>query len=182
MNYDVEPLASHHDRAAFSCAASSLNDYIHRQAGQDMKRDLAACYVLCPRTSPIIIGYYTLTATSVEFTALPLELVKKSGRYPLVPAILLGRLAVDSKFTGQGMSTILLLDALRHTLHTGVGVKLLIVDALNERAAAFYERREFRRFEANPLRLYMPVSKVRDIFPGEGDEADQANAEKRGNP
>ncbi len=65
----------------------------------------------------------------------------------------------------------LLLNALRRTLRTGIGVKLMIVDALNKGVVAFYERREFRRLEGNPLRLYLPLSKVRDIFPGEGADA-----------
>lgn len=166
-NYLIERLASHHDRAAFSCGEPSLDAYIHRQAGQDMKRDLAVCYVLCPHDSSTIIGYYTLSAASVELTSLPPELAKKSGRYHVVPAVLLGRLAVDSRFAGQGMGAILLLHALRRALRAGIGVKLVIVDALNQNAANFYEHHGFRRFQDSPQRLYMPLSTVRDIFPGE---------------
>lgn len=165
MSLTIEPLASYHDRAAFSCGEPALDAYIRQQAGQDVKRDLAACYVLCEQGSVTIIGYYTLSATSVELTALPPELAKRSGRYALVPAILLGRLAVDNRFQGQDMSTLLLLDALRRALHTGVGVKLIVVDALNERAAAFYERRQFRRFADQPRRLYLTLSTVREVFP-----------------
>jgi len=173
MNPRIEPLAPHHDRASFSCGEQTLDAYIQRQAGQDMRRDLAACYVLCAQGSSEIIGYYTLSATSVELTELPRDLAKTSGRYQLVPAVLLGRLAVATTFAGQGMSTVLLLNALRRTLRTGIGVKLMIVDALNEGVVAFYERREFRRLESSSLRLYLPLSKVRDIFPEE--EADAAD-------
>ena len=163
--YVIEPLGPHHDRKTFSCGEPSLDAYIQRQAGQDVKRDLAACYILCPPASAAIVGYYTLSASSVELTELPLELAKQSGRYPLIPAVLRGRLAVDQRYHGQGMSSLLLVDALRRALRAGVGVKLVLVDALHEHAAAFYEHFEFRRFEATPLRLYLPVSTIRDLFP-----------------
>ncbi len=100
MNPRIEPLAPHHDRAAFSCGEQTLDAYIQRQAGQDMRRDLAACYVLCAQGSSEIIGYYTLSATSVELTELPRDLAKTSGRHQLVPAVLLGRLAVATTFAG----------------------------------------------------------------------------------
>ena len=174
MDYAIEPLAPQHDRAAFSCGEPSLDAYIQRQAGQDVKRDLAACYILCARGSPEVIGYYTLSAYSIEQPELPPELAKQSGRYRLVPAILLGRLAVATRFQGQGMSTILIADALRRALRTGVGVKLVVVDAPNERAASFYERRNFRRFEDHPLRLYLLTSKIREMFPSEGKEPNDA--------
>ncbi len=174
MDYVVEPLAPQHDRAAFSCGEPSLDAYIQRQAGQDVRRDLAICYILCARGSPEVIGYYTLSAYSVEFTALPPELAKQSGRYRLVPAILLGRLAVAARFQGQGMSAILITDALQRALRTGVGVKLVIVDALNERAASFYERRDFLRLKDYPLRLFLPTSKIREMFPSEGKRSDDA--------
>ena len=165
MTYEIELLASHHDRTAFSCGEPSLDAYIQRQAGQDMRRDLAACYVLCEQGSSQVIGYYTLSAASVQLAQLPDDIAKKSGRYQHVPVLLLGRLAVDSRFQGQGNSTLLLMDALRRSLRTGVGVKLVIVDALNQRAAEFYERREFRRFEDASLQLFMPTNRIRLLFP-----------------
>jgi|SRR5579884_3722835 len=163
--YVVEPLAPHYDRTAFSCGEPSLDAYLKTQASQDVKRDLSACYVLAERGSAAIISYYTLSASSVELTDLPDELTKKAGRYRLVPAVLLGRLAVDRRYQGRGMSTLLLLNALRRVLRTGIGVKLVLVDALHDRAAQFYEHFEFRRFADRPLTLYLPLSKVRDLFP-----------------
>lgn len=163
--YTVEPLAPHHERTAFSCGEASLDGYLQRQASQDVKRDLAACYMLTARDNPSIIGYYTLSATSVELTDLPPDVAKKSGRYSLVPAVLLGRLAVDQRHQGSGMSTLLLLNALRRVLRTGIGIRLVIVDALHEQAAHFYEHYEFRRFADHPLRLFLPVSTIRDLFP-----------------
>ncbi len=163
---DIVPLAPHHDRAAFGCGEPSLDNYLKRQASQDAKRDLAACYVLCKPGESHIIGYYTLSATSITLTALPDDQLKKVGRYPLVPAVLLGRLAVDQNYRKQGWGEYLLLDALHRALRTGVGVKFVIVDALNEQAAQFYERFEFRRLK-NPSSLFISVSTIREVFPDE---------------
>lgn len=171
MDLDVEPLASHHDRAAFSCGEPSLDAYIQRQARQDVKRDLSACYVLCVPGSATIMGYYTLTGTSLDVTDLPADLAKTAGRYPRVGAALLGRLAVDARYAGQGMGSLLLLNAMRRTLRSGIGFKVMIVDALDDGAAQFYERFDFKRFADDPLHLYVPMSKVREIFPGEGPES-----------
>lgn len=173
--YVIEPLASLHDRAAFSCGEPSLDNYIKKQASQDIKRDLAACYVLSGSEQSTIIGYYTLSAASVELSDLPPEIARKSGRYPLIPAVLLGRLAVDQRFQGTGMSTLLLLDALRRVLRTGIGVKLVLVDALHETAAQFYEHYEFRHFEDQPMRLYLPMSKVCDLFPEDASSTNDAS-------
>ncbi len=173
MDLIVEPLASHHDQVAFTCGDASLDAYIQRQARQDMRRDLAACYVLCVPGSSQIIGYYTLSALAIEVTTLPPEMAKTAGRYQLVPAVLLGRPAVDIRFTGQSMGILLMYNAMRRVLRTGIGVKAIIVDALDERAARYYEQFDFKRFADNPLRLYLPLSKVRGIFPGEGIALDK---------
>ncbi len=130
----------------------------------------AACYVLCASANPTVIGYYTLSATSVEITSLPPALAKRSGRYQTVPAALLGRLAVDSRFAGQKLGTDLMLNAMRRTLRTGIGIKAIVVDALDQRATAFYEQFGFARVEDNPLRLCLSLSAIREVFAGEQDE------------
>lgn len=163
--YAITPLGPQHDRAAFSCGEPSLDGYIQRQASQDVKRNLAACYVLSESGGATILGYYTLSASSVELTELPPALAKKSGRYALVPAVLLGRLAVDQRFQGQGMSGLLLIDALRRVLRTGIGVKLVLVDALNDSAAHYYEHYGFHRLTDQPLRLFLPADAIRELFP-----------------
>ena len=184
----IEPLDRRHDRAAFSCDEPSLTDYLHRQARQDVDRDLASCWVLCAQDGTEIIGYYTLTATSVDVSSLPADLAKKSGRYHAVGAALLGRLAVDSRYARQGLGSHLLLNALRRVLRTterGIAVKAVMVDALHERAATFYEKFGFQRIEevgsgegdehrANrSICMVLSLKTIRAIFPGEGIELDQ---------
>jgi GNAT superfamily N-acetyltransferase len=161
--YIIEPLGAQHDRKAFSSGEPSLDTYLQRQAGQDVKRDLAACYVLCERDSTAILGYFTLSASSVELRDLPPELAKRAGRYPLVPAVLLGRLAVDQQAQGGGLGAVLLADALQRALQTGVGVKLVIVDALSDRAVRFYEHHGFRRFEDISVRFFIAPDTIRGM-------------------
>ncbi len=158
------------DRAGFSCGEPTLDAYLKTQASQDMKRGLAACHVLIDQDNPSqIIGYYTLSNASVVLNDLPPDLLKKAGRYPLIPAVLLGRLAVDSSFQGRGIGDVLLGDALLRALRLSkeVGIMLVIVDALNEAVVGFYERRDFKRFEGHPLRLYLPMHKISSIYPDE---------------
>ena len=189
---DVEPLARHHDRAAFSCDEPSLTDYLRKQARQDVERDLASCWVLCASGGSEIIGYYTLAATSVDVSSLPSDLAKKSGRYRVVGAALLGRLAVDSRFARQGVGSHLLLNALRRVLRTtesGIGVKAVVVDALHARAASFYEKFGFQRIEEDdegevhergedtPIRLVLSLKTIREVFPDDVAEPDEAAAE-----
>jgi len=161
----VEVLGPQHDRLAFSCGVDSLDVYIKRQAGQDVRRHLTVCYVLGRADNRAIIGYYTLSATAIEPSSLPPETVSRLPRYAVLPAILLGRLAVDSRFAGQGMGEILLVDALRRAARSGIGVLVVVVDALDGRAASFYERFQFQRFADTPERLFLPISVAQTLFP-----------------
>jgi len=112
-----------------------------------------------------VIGYFTLSATSVDLSALPEDLRRRSGKYPVVPGVLVGRLAVDQTLRGAGIGGALLADALRRALRTGVGVKLVVVDALNDGAVRFYEHYGFRRFDDTPMRLYIAVDALRQLYP-----------------
>lgn len=161
----IAPLGKMHDRAGFACGEASLDAYLKTQATQDIRRDLSACYVLTARDDGTIIGYYTLSATSIDVSTLPPALSKHVGRYALIPAVLLGRLAVDHRFQGQGMSALLLVNALRRIVRIGIGIKLIVVDALHEHAAAFYLHYHFQRLADHPLRLFLPVKTIREMYP-----------------
>jgi predicted GNAT family N-acyltransferase len=165
VGYVFEPLdPSRHDRAAFSCGEPTLDAYLKTQARQDMERDLALCWVLCEPGKAEIVGYYTLTPTSVQVTTLPPEIAKTAARYPVVPAVLLGRMGVDQLFQRQHFGNHLLYDALRRTLRGEFAFKVIVVDALHARAAAFYSHYGFTAVADNPLRLYLPMAHVRTLF------------------
>jgi GNAT superfamily N-acetyltransferase len=158
----VEPLADHHDRRDFASGEATLVRYLREQAGQDERRDIAACFVLVEAGAPPrVLGYYTLSAHTLALAGLPDQMARRLPKYGLVPVVLLGRLAVDRRRQGQGIGSFLLYDALGRALElrrlTGVWA---VVDALDERLAAFYRRHEFEPLPGDPLRLFLPLRRV----------------------
>ena len=163
----VEGLREHHDRANFSCGNPSLDRYLKEQAGQDLRRGCASPFVLVPASgSSLILGYYTLSSYGVDVGDLPAEIAKKLPRYPLIPATLLGRLAVDERYQGRGIGEFLLLDALHRALGHSVDVAAaaVIVDAINPAAKRFYQRFGFIPFPSASSRLFLPMKTVTDLF------------------
>ncbi len=154
----VEPLAAHHDRASFTCGEPALDAYIRRQASQDVRRRVAQVFVALGDVPGSIAGYYTLSAASFQKSQLPQALAKRLPHYP-VPAVVLGRLAVDRTRQGRGLGEALLLDAIRRVVRAGttIAVYAMIVDAKNDRAQAFYERYGFRAFADEQRRLFLPL-------------------------
>ena len=159
----VEPLGPHHDRQRFDCGVEALNRYLLTQARQEMDRDVAVVYVLVPADTPrSIAGYYSLSSTAVRLADLPDTTRKPFPRYPLVPATLLGRLAVDRIYRGQGLGERLLIDALRRSLATSRAVAsvAVVVDAKDAPGATFYARYGFQAFPDQPLRLFLPMKTI----------------------
>ena len=153
-------LARSYDRSGFDCGVEALNDYLRRFASQDVKRRACAVYVASPVGTDAVAGYYTINASSVRFQELPVELAGKLPRYPDVPAFLIGRLAVSREAQGGGLGRILLMDALLRCLHLSdeVGAALVLVDAKDERATAFYRRHQFQNLGGQ--RLFLPLAVV----------------------
>ena len=110
----MEALSAHHDRASFVCGTAEFDAYLHLQAGQDLRRKVAAPFVMLDQTGAIV-GYYTLSACGIRLTELPPEVAKKLPKYPQVPATLLGRLAISREHQGQKLGRLLLMDALRRS-------------------------------------------------------------------
>lgn len=161
----IETLASRHNRKAFFCGIDTLDRYLIRQAGQDARKHVAATFVLVETNNPIVLGFYTLSATSVQLDDLPEKTIKKLPKYPFVPAILLGRLAVDQKCHGMGYGQVLLIDALKRCMNTkDIGWAAVIVDAKNEQAVTFYEHHHFIRFSPDASRLFLARSTISSLF------------------
>lgn len=162
----IETLSHTHDRKAFASGVSALDKYLQQQARQDMARGVAVPYVLVPSANRReIAGFYTLSSTAVKLGAFPDEVIKKLPRYPLVPATLLGRLAVSQRYQGQRLGERLLLDALHRSLlaSTSVASVAVIVDAKDDETAKFYERYGFKRFEDPPVRLFIAMNTVAQL-------------------
>jgi predicted N-acetyltransferase YhbS len=164
FDYSIEPLGSHHNRAAFSCGSESLDIYLQRQARQDARKYMAAPYVLIEKNSGAVIGYYTLSSVGINMGDLPPEIRKKLPKYPAAPATLLGRLAVDEKYQGKGLGEILLMDALYKSLRNEIASMAVVVDAKDDKARSFYERYDFIRFPDYSHRLFLPMTVIKKMF------------------
>ena len=154
----IEPLGRRHDRAAFSCGLPELDRYLARQAGQDVRRRIARVFVCTAGEADAVLGFYTLSALSIDLASLPEQLSRKLPRHP-VPCGLIGRLAVDRAAHGRGLGRMLLADAVKRTVAAGetVAMHALIVDAANDDAKRFYERFGFMPLTDGPMRLFLSL-------------------------
>lgn len=164
----IVPLDDGHDRAGFTCGVESLDRYFQTQAGQDVRRRANGVFVLADRADPgHVLGYYTLCATALAPGEVPEAARKHIPRYPLVSATLIGRLAVAKDRQGQRLGAIILADALRRALASAetVGSSMILVDALDEGAAAFYAAHGFVRLPES-MRLVLPMRTVERLVAG----------------
>jgi GNAT superfamily N-acetyltransferase len=166
--FRVEPLSNAHDRSRFVSGSVPLDRYLREQASQDIKRRIVACFVAVDIESRDVVGFYTLTATSVALDALASEIIKKLPRYPLVPAALLGRLAVAVSSQGKGLGGALLADAFLRVARVEMGVFAMLVDAKDEAAQRFYERYGFTLLSAEQRRLVLPIATAVRAMEGRG--------------
>ncbi len=165
LNFKSEPLASRHDRAAFSCETPELNAYLKTQASQDVRKNLCAAFVLTP-DGKTIAGFYTLSQFSVDIGEIPEEIARKLTRYNEVPATLIGRLARSLDYRGKDVGEKLLMDAFRRCLNTSqeIGSWCVVVDAKDAKGVKFYRKFGFIELPNTPKRLFLPMDTVEDIL------------------
>ena len=160
----VEPLAEKHDRSRFLCGVDALDRYFRAQAGQDMRKRVAICFVLVAHSESTPLGYYTLSSSVIALADLPPSLAKRLPRYPLIPATLMGRLAVATSDRGRRLGEFLLLDAFSRALRSEIASFAFVVDAKDERAAAFYGRYRFLPLDQQGHRLFVPMAEIANLF------------------
>jgi GNAT superfamily N-acetyltransferase len=161
-NLVIEPLDSGHDRSSFRCGVVSLDNYIRKQARQDVKRRISRVFIAIEERHPsFILGYYTLSALTIDLSVLPQALARKLPRHPL-PAALIGRLAVSQDAQGYGVGKMLLINALKRTLAVSseIAVYAMVVDAIDERAQHFYKKFGFIPLSSGNSRLFLPLKSV----------------------
>ncbi len=145
MTYLTIPLTFNYNKDNFSCGKIALDDYLHKQANQDIKRKLSVCFILPDKNN--IKGYYTLSNDNIPQKVLPAEINKKMPKsYTNLPVTLLGRLAVDKNYQRQGIGEILLLDALKRSYdvsNESIGSMAVIVAPLDKEAVSFYRKYGF---------------------------------------
>lgn len=142
-------------REDFDCGVEALNDYLQRYARQNHIKNIARTFVALDHDNRVL-GYYSLASASIEFTSLPADYAKRLPKYP-VPAARIARLAVDRTRQGQGIGARLLVDALKRILaaSTDIGIKVVLVEAKNETARAFYHHYGFMELQDAPMTLFL---------------------------
>ncbi|WP_406844915.1 GNAT family N-acetyltransferase [Flavobacterium soyae] len=169
MNLKIEVLTEDHERKKFKCGKELLDNYFHKQAGQDARKDLSVCHVLTDINADKkrVLGFFTLTTSSIGWEDFPPELTKKIPKSYNIPLALLGRLAVDESEQGKGLGEILLFDALKKCLEVSKNTMALyavIVDPLDQKAIEFYESYGFIMIPSTG-KMFLPIKTIQGLFP-----------------
>lgn len=160
--FEVALLNGAHDRTTFNSGSAPLDRYLREQVTQDVRRRVAACFV-ATTDGKRIAGYYTLASASLLLGELPASIAKKLPRYPTVPTVRMGRLAIDQGFKGQGLGSALLADALVRAARSEVAAFALMVDAKDDAAANFYRHHAFIALPDSSRTLFLPLATVQAL-------------------
>lgn len=161
----IEPLEKGHDRTGFSCGNDRIDAYFRESVSQDVKRQYATCFIAREIATGRIAGFYTLSSSNVPLIEVPGSLAKKLPRYPSVPAVLIGWLGRHNDFAGQGLGEALLFDAIKTVATSPIGAHAIFADAIDDKAAAFYEAFGFTPLIERPRTLYLPVATALSLLP-----------------
>lgn len=159
----VDPLEARHNRKNFDCGEPMLNEYLNRYARQNMANGSSRTYVVTQPDFNQICAYFTLSAGAVTIFDFPEDIRKGWPR--LVPAVHLGRFAVDKEFQGQQLGRALLDAVFQKSLAAAdvLGIAVIEVWALNESARQFYEKFQFQPLLDDPFHLYLSLETVREL-------------------
>ena len=156
----IEPLHANHDRNAFKSGVEALDRYFASQVTQDIRRRVSACFVAGERGTTTVVGYYTISTSSMPLPDLAPAMAEKMPRYPLVPAVRIGRLAVAASHRGKGIGAGLLIDGIARAWRAEIMAFAVVVDAKDDAAVAFYRHHGFVAFASAPLTLYLPLAEA----------------------
>lgn len=164
--FRIEPLSKAHSREGFFCGVAPLDRYLQVQARQDADKRVSAAFVLVEPPGHQVLGYYTLSSSSINVGQIPAALAKRLPKYPSLPVTLLGRLARDVRLKGRAAGEMLLMDALAKALQAtqSIASMAIVVDAKDTAAEAFYRDYGFTIVQDKPRRLFLPMTVVADLF------------------
>jgi GNAT superfamily N-acetyltransferase len=154
-----------HDAEAFTCGRESLDRWLRAYASQNQRRDAARTFVTADAEGRIL-GYYTLVAGHIEHQSATASVQRGMSRHFPIPVAVIARLAVDETQQGGGLGRSLLLDALRRILRASdeLAVRAVIVDAIDDDAAAFYRHFGFEPSQLEPRLLMVQLAAVRNVL------------------
>lgn len=153
-----------YSRDGFDCGKQPLNNYILRNASKDVKNGACTCFII-KNEIDAVIGYYTLSSESIPIAHAPPEYQKKI-KYDYIPVILLGRLAVDKNYAGQGLGRFMLVDALKRSLDVAkhhIGAVAVIVDPIDDEAKRYYLHYGFIILPDSG-RMFLPMKTIENAF------------------
>lgn len=160
----LESLESRHDRSTFVCGEERLDRYFQTQVTQDIRRRIANCFVAVESTSNRVVAYYTIASASVSTPDLPADEAKRLPRYPTLPAVRIGRLAVDQHYHKRGLGKALLADAAMKAMTAAPASFALLVDAKDDQAMNFYKHHGFRQLGDLPRVLFLPLATAEKVL------------------
>jgi ribosomal protein S18 acetylase RimI-like enzyme len=160
FRFAIEPLSDAHDRKTFTCGVGPLDRYFREQVTQDIRRRVTACQVAVEASSGHVAGYYTIASASIALEDIAPNLAKKLPRYPQVPAVRVGRLAVALAYREIKLGSALLWDAIARAIQSDIAAFALLVDAKDDAAIAFYRHHGLTPFARAPNSLYMPLAEA----------------------
>lgn len=168
MELQTVSLKSSHNREDFECGQLVLDEYLKKQANQDIKKRLSVCFVITEREESVdkVKGYYTLSNTSISREFIPAEFQSKfPNSYDTIPATLIGRLARDKSVIGQGHGEKLLLDALyrSHLASKELGSFAVVVDPIDEKAEMFYLEYGFKKLPDSG-KMFLAMKTIDQLF------------------
>lgn len=166
--FKIERISEDHHLREFDCGDENKNRFLQKFALQNSKGGFGRTYVAVRSWQKVVLGYYTISSSSVRFEIIPPK--RSLPRYPL-PSILIGKLAVDNSVKGFGLGTALMFDALKRVagISEEIGIFLVEVKAVDEKAKQFYKRLGFLEMLDNDLKLFMAIKTVRKVL-AETDE------------
>lgn len=157
----IEPLGEQHNRAAFRCSDHQITNYLRRHALVNRQSRIANAWVIRDCDTDLIVGFYTLSTASADFSAIPEQFTADLPHYP-VPVVLLGRMGVDRRYERQGFGTRLLIDALERVYRQEVmAVYGMVVDP-KEGVRDFYTQFGFVPLANDPRRLFLHLKTFMD--------------------
>jgi len=162
MNIKIVPISKVLSKKAFDCGITELNQYFRQYAFTNDKKTIGRTFVAVKHNIPFKpIGYYTVSSAQIFFNDLPEDMKKGIPRYP-VPAMRIGKLAIDLQYQKQGVGAFLLKDVFSRALSLSkeIGLKCILVDAINDKAKSFYMKYGFIQFPEKPLILVLPIETV----------------------
>jgi ribosomal protein S18 acetylase RimI-like enzyme len=164
--WDFVPIEKKYQRDTFDCGYPILNEYLKKYARQNHNKGIAKTFVAIPISGSLKVdGYYTVSASIIEYESLPLSYQNKMPAYP-IPAALIGKLAVDNSIKGRGLGEELLVNALLRAVRVSqeIAIYAVRVDAIDERAKEFYLKYEFIPFQDRQLSLFLPLETIAREF------------------